>query len=540
MKNIILKLVAVILAVTATLGIVACDTSSGDQSSLHGKDSSSQGASDSSSGGVSDESTEKDLIFVSINDIHGSIEQDENGKNGLSNTAAVIDKMSENYGKVGKDVRDDIILFGNGDMFQGTAISNMSHGRAVIEAMNDMRFDGMGIGNHEFDWGLDTILAYFDGDESNGEANFPLVTANVYKKSEGKYISDIYDDDNVINSTIIEKSGVKVGLIGVIGPLENSILSARIADYSLRKEYVVDRVKEVALDLKADGAEIISLNIHNGDDYNEEFVNLNDNGDYLIDVVFNGHTHSTYKHEITRDDGINVPCVQGGSNNDAFAYIKLTYSTENDTIEYTSSGYRKISNSDYAYDSTVENTIREYRAQLIDSLPVLATSAKTVRNRSDLYDYVGNVMLNAFEADYSCSNTGGIRSTGDITANKDIKEDALYKIVPFDNAMYVIEMQGKGLYKYYTEQGDYNYYGIKDVAKSFYDLKYDENYYTVAIIDYVYTGSYFTPYLDYVKTAVKTDVMLRDLLVEDVRLCGLAGDKWDYNSAPHIGKVNWN
>ena len=218
----------------------------------------------------------------------------------------------------------------------------------------------------------------------------------------------------------------------------------------------------------------------------------------------------------------------------------MTYSTENGTIEYTSSGYRKISNSDYAYDSTVENTIREYRTQLIDSLPVLATSAKTVRSRSDLYDYVGNVMLNAFEADYSCSNTGGIRSTVDISANKEIKEDALDKIVPFDNAMYVIEMQGKGLYKYYTEQGNYNYYGIKDGAKSFYDLKDDENYYTVAIIDYVYTGSYFTPYLEYVKNAVKTDVMLRDLLVEDVKLCGLAGDKWDYNSAPHIGKVNWN
>lgn len=64
----------------------------------------------------------------------------------------------------------------------------MTNGLAVIECMNMMNFDVMGIGNHEFDWEIDTILQYFDGNTENGEANFPLLNANIY----------LYSDDSLL------------------------------------------------------------------------------------------------------------------------------------------------------------------------------------------------------------------------------------------------------------------------------------------------------------------------------------------------------
>ena len=532
MNNFFKKLIALTLIAVMSLCLFACDISDSDLGS-------SAGIGDSSSGGTHDGDVA--LTLVSINDIHGSIEQNENGTNGLSNTARIIDKMSANYGKADKDVRDDVALFGNGDMFQGTAISNMSRGRAVIEAMNDMRFDAMSLGNHEFDWGIETITAYFDGDATNGEANFPLVTANVYQKSGQTYLSDLSEDDNIVNGTIVEKSGVKIGYIGVIGPIENSIIVSKVQDYSFRQEYVVDRVKNVAIDLKNDGADIITVSIHYGENYNDELAALQNNGDYLIDVIFNGHTHSTYSQVAVRPDKSSVPVVQGGSNNRAFSYVKLTYSTDNGQITYNNYDYRTINSSDREYDETVETTIREYRSTLIDSLPALATSAVTVNYKNQLCDYIGNVAIAALQTDYFTSNYAGLRATGDITVGKPVKEDAFYKIIPFDNTMYVVKMRGEGLYKFYTKQGQYYYFAKNTNAKSIESLENDKNYYTLAIIDYVYTGVYFSNFMEYVDTSteVNSQLYLRDLLVEDAKLCGLSGKKWSYNNTPFIGRMDY-
>lgn len=527
--NLAKKLTATILAVISALTFIACSDIT---------DSSS-----SSGGGNTERSDEAKLTFVSINDIHGTIEQDADGLHGLSNTAKIIDKMSANYAS-GGDVRDDVVLFGNGDMFQGTAISNLSKGRAVIEAMNAMRFDGMGLGNHEFDWGLDVVTAYFDGDESNGEANFPLVAANVYQKSQSRYIADESLTDNIVNGLIVEKSGVKVGLIGVIGPCENSILQKRVADYSFREEYITNRVKDVATELRNDGAEIISVNVHWGDYYNEELANIKSGSDYLVDVIFNGHTHQQYKDEIRRGDGRYVPVVQGGRYNEAVAYVKLTYSTVNGNVEINSYGCKKVSDYEDEYDDTVENVVSSYAETLIDNLPVLATSAVTVNHAYTLTGYVGKLMTKALDSDYSASNYGGLRSNGDIEANKPIKEDAFYKIIPFDNAVYLVEIQGKGLYEYYENcyvqpdsDSKRHYFGKSDTAKNFSELKNDENYYTLAIIDYVYTGTYFSPYKKYIRKETETPLLLRDLLVEDAKLFGAANVKWSYSNEPLLGSL---
>lgn len=541
MNNLFRKIVAFAIIAIMPICMFACDTSnSGTNPSSSPIDSnSSYNRGDSSSSGTQDGKV--NLTLVSINDIHGSIEQNEDGTKGLSNTARLIDKMSANYGKSGKDVRADVALFGNGDMFQGTAISNMSRGKAVIAAMNDMRFDAMSLGNHEFDWGIETVTAYFDGDESNGEANFPLVTANVYQKSSQTYISDLSEDDNVVNGVIVEKSGVKVGYIGVIGPVENSIIASNVQDYSFRQDYVVDRVKDIALELKNDGADIITVSIHYDDYYNNEFAAIENNGDYLVDVIFNGHTHTTYSQTVRRPDGSTIPAIQGGANNRAFSYVKLTYSTDNGQIKYNDYGYRMIMDYDSDYDKTVESTIREYKTNLIDSLPVLATSSVTVSHSNQLCDYIANTAIAALQTEYFASNYGGLRSNGNITEGKPVKEDAFYKIIPFDNAMYVVKIRGEGLYNFYTKQSKNYYFGKNNNAKNFESLENDQNYYTLAIIDYVYTSVYFSNFMQYVdkSTEVNTQVYLRDILVEDARLCGLAGKKWSYNNTPFIGPIDY-
>ena len=80
------------------------------------------------------------------------------------------------------------MILSSGDMFQVTAVSNLSRGEVVVAAMNLIGFDAMTIGNHEFDWGVPALRRFCDGDEGNGEASFPFLAANIRLKASGELV----------------------------------------------------------------------------------------------------------------------------------------------------------------------------------------------------------------------------------------------------------------------------------------------------------------------------------------------------------------
>lgn len=490
---------------------------------------------------------ERKLTFVSLNDTHGSIEQNAAGKMGFSNTKVAIDRLSAFYrdGNGATTERDDLILFANGDMFQGQAVSNMSRGRAVLEAMNEMGFDGMSLGNHEFDWSLETVLAYFDGDETNGEANFPLVISNVTQKSAGKSIADLSDEDNVIAYAIVEKLGVKIGIIGVIGPCENSILAPMVADY--RFEDVVESVREAAVSLREAGAELVTVNIHYGNTgdpadlpMNRDIARLKSaDGKYLVDVLFNGHSHVRQKGSISRAGGADLPIVQAGADNQYVGYVSVIYNVETKAVRLADFGYQSVADVGTEYDRKVEETVAKYVRSIISSLPALATSAVTIGNKYDYADYTAAIMLQAFDADYSCSNFGGLRGTGGVIAGQAITEANLYEVIPFDNTVYLVTLPGQTIARIMEENGDSWYFGAKSGAQSLASLKGDDSLYTLAVIDYVYMGTYFSPYLDEVTAETPTGIIMRDLLIADVAAQGDAGILWSPQNGPILGQVDY-
>ncbi len=540
------KIQAFIVCVIATVSfsMMACQTS-GDNSSAN---SATKPYDSSIITPDKPQNDIKNIKFVSINDLHGYIEQDENGKNGLANTAYLINSLSAyfNDNDPETDVRDDLVLFANGDMFQGTALSNMSKGRAVIDAMNLMHFDGMGIGNHEFDWGLESIYTYFDGDEQNGEATFPLISSNIMQKSQNNsYIADLSDTDNILPYSIVEKSGVKVGLISVIGPLKNSILASKVADYDFLE--VDTSVKTTAKLLKAEGAELISVNIHCGNAESPLYYpsNLNianmkdDDGNYLVDVIFNGHTHTRNQAEcIKRTGGTDVPVIQAGGNNYQVGVATIAYNTKDQTTSVKGCETVNVKTVGTKADEDVKNSIKNSSNNLTNTLPTLAVSSLTLKNRYAIEDYVANIMIKSFNADFSLSNSGGLRGTGSITANQPIKESNLYEIIPFDNVVYYVTISAKALYNFYVTDGGSHYY-YDTSGKSFESLQDDDGYYTLAIIDYVYEGEYFAECRKSVTSAVKTNLELRELLKRDVEKQGELGLKWTYENGSYLEVQEW-
>jgi len=178
----------------------------------------SSSSSTSSSSSLNSSSVTKEYVnLVSANDTHGRLVTGD-GDNGFDVLSSKFNDLENKYG--------DFIKIANGDIFQGKFESNVLYGRPIVDCMNAMEFDAMVIGNHEFDWGLDKIAAYNDGDESNGEANFPFLACNIVDKATNKLL------DWVEPYTIVENNGSKVGLIGAIGTNLTSSITSSLLDTS--------------------------------------------------------------------------------------------------------------------------------------------------------------------------------------------------------------------------------------------------------------------------------------------------------------------
>ena len=449
-----------------------------------------------------------DLTILTINDLHGHIEQDEYGMNGLSNTAYLIDQIRN------ENPFDDVLLIGNGDMFQGTAISNMTYGSVVIEAMNMMEFDAMGIGNHDFDWDLDTVLAYFDGNPNNGEADFPLLNANIYYEVDDTLV--IISGGNMFEYVVIEKEGIQVGVISYVGDIFYSIAYNRSLGYYFDLD-LAGSVQSIATDLKDNGVDVIVVNIHDGNRedikdfyFNQQLAALTDtSGNYLVDVVINGHAHAKQADMILRSNGSPCMLIQAGGNNAAFGEIVLSIDTSTMEIVNQSVAWVDVVSAGTNYDVEIENYIDQVSAALGD--PILTVAGETVNERSDLYAWVGNVMLNATDTDVAISNLGGVRSTGGITAGQNVTLSQLYEISPFDNTVVVMELT------YDEIQTIISNTNLFYEVKSGVTLQQGQTY-RVSIIDYVY---YWTQWESMRSSAdIDTALYIRDLLIEDLTIKG--------------------
>lgn len=457
------------------------------------------------------------LNILEMNDMHGHAYSTTSFD--LSNVSGYVNELRNTK------PYDNVLLIANGDMFQGTAFSNISHGRSVINVMNELNFDMMGIGNHEFDWGLSEVLAYWDGNEYNGEASFPLINGNVRdNKNNNLIVGEDNDSDNIHPYAIVEKSGIKIGLLSYIADQTSSICQNKFGSYYIdcygnRDSNFLSVVKSHAQSVKQQGADIVVLNIHEGNSnspeslyYNQAFASLKDNeGDYLIDAVINGHTHSTQATTISRSGGNPLPIVQGGANCNGVGEIDITYNRANKEID--SINVKNVTDLfDYNDDSVKAVLESEYAIIKPQISEVLGVSSTFV-SKNHLGQWTTNIMKQYSGADFAFINTGGIRSTGGIKNGTSITLENLYEINPFDNSLVYVTVLGSELKDFASRNNGYYYFDSSfDVSSII-----DDQRYNILTIDYVYYSTYFTNSFVTAKEVQISTLCARDLMVKELK-----------------------
>lgn len=218
---------------------------------------------------------QKKLVILHINDTHSHIEplpmtdKYNPGQGGVVNRKAIIDSI--------RRVEKNVLLIDAGDFVQGTPYYNMFKGRAEVDAMNLMKYDLTVIGNHEFDYGLDTLKMAFK------RLKFPVLCCNYD-------FSQTVLKDMVKPYIILKKDGIKIGIIGVGIDPEGLVQKDKYAGMTFKP--IIETVNEYAKLLKEEKkCDLIICVSHIGYTQDQVLAEKSEN----LDIIIGAHSHTFMK-----------------------------------------------------------------------------------------------------------------------------------------------------------------------------------------------------------------------------------------------------
>ncbi len=274
------------------------------------------------------------FTILHTNDFHGNLEPA--GSN--PGAARVAQKIVDVETEVGAD---KVLVFDAGDMMQGTLLSNITKGIPTIDYYSTIGYDLTTFGNHEFDWGQDTLA------DRATDATFPMVAANIVQKVDDSCAGwdrpVLTGTDGVTTYTIepyevftigTAPDEVQIGVIGV-GSVETPYITIAEATQGLCFKDPYESIVHYYDDMLAEGADVLVVVSHNGwtdGGYGYGFTvygdqtlakKLNDGG-YPVSLIIGGHSHTD----------VTTPFVYG----------------ETTVVQAHYSG-RKVGRADFTYDT---------------------------------------------------------------------------------------------------------------------------------------------------------------------------------------------
>ena len=144
---------------------------------------------------------EQRLTILHTNDLLGRLLPepyfDEADWGGFARLAHLIEEQ--------RSVRpDSVLIVDGGDALGDSPLAGMDAGRMVVRLMNGMGYDALAVGNHEFDYGLDSLRI------RASEANFNVLSANVRVAPDSTALFAPF--------VLVERAGLQIALIGLLSP----------------------------------------------------------------------------------------------------------------------------------------------------------------------------------------------------------------------------------------------------------------------------------------------------------------------------------
>ncbi|NVO28331.1 multifunctional 2',3'-cyclic-nucleotide 2'-phosphodiesterase/5'-nucleotidase/3'-nucleotidase [Donghicola sp. C2-DW-16] len=331
---------------------------------------------------------------------------------------------------------DNTVLFDGGDQFQGTLFYTYYKGKLAAEMMNKLGYDGMTVGNHEFDDGPEVLAGFMDA------VQFPVLMSNADVSMEPAL------KDKLKKSTVIERNGQKIGLIGLT-PQDTDELSSP-GDKVIFTD-PVDAVQGEVDKLTAEGVNKIIVLSHSGYAVDKR-VAAETTG---VDVIVGGHTN-TLLGDMEGAEGPYPTVVNGTQILSAYAYgkflgeLNIVFDDEGNIKE--AAGAPIIMDAAVTEDEATVARIAEAAKPLEEIRnKVVAASAEAIdgdRNscrakECQMGNLVADAMLDRVKdqgIQIAIQNGGGVRASidaGDVTMGE------VLTVLPFQNTLSTFQVTGQ-------------------------------------------------------------------------------------------------
>ena len=333
------------------------------------------------------------------------------------------------------------ILVDGGDQFQGSLFYTYYKGKVAAEMMTALGYDAMTVGNHEFDDGPEILRGFMDA------VGFPVLMSNADVSGE-PLLADV-----LMPSTIIERGGEKIGLIGLT-PEDTPDLASPGPNISFHNP--VTAVEREIAKLTAEGVTRIVVLSHSGYEVDKRVAAAVDG----IDVIVGGHSNTflsntsdkakgPYPTWIETPDGGRTAVVQ------AYAYGKylgkLDVSFDEDGVVTEAVGEPIVVDGAVAEDSPLKERIAALSLPLDEIRDkVVAETAAPIEGSRDICrvqecemgNLVAEAMLDRVKdqgISIAFANSGGLRASidaGPITMGE------VLTVLPFQNVISTFTLTG--------------------------------------------------------------------------------------------------
>ena len=222
--------------------------------------------------------TKKQLVVLHTNDVHSCIMPlNENLDNkDLAGRGGFVRRV--NMIKEQRALHPDLLFFDSGDFSQGSGYYTLFKGDVEVGLMNQMGYDAVTIGNHEFDFGLENMARLFR------MANFPIVCSNY--DFTGTPCDGLVKDYITIN-----RNGLKIGVFALGAPLKGLVANKNCEGVKFLDPAETAK-KYVKLLRKQEKCDVVICLSHLGWEISEypdqQFIREIDG----CDLVLGGHTHT--------------------------------------------------------------------------------------------------------------------------------------------------------------------------------------------------------------------------------------------------------
>ncbi len=388
-----------------------------------------------------------DLFIIHTNDVHARVTAGEDDGAGYAKLATII--------KTARSITNNVLVLDAGDVTHGTNFANLFNGATIGDLLIMSGYDAVAPGNHDFNYGIDNLLALSDAAEE--VSDLKVLSANITDE-DGYFLFQPYQ--------LYDFNGFKVCVIGLTTPDTKTKSHPKNTEGVEFDNPVIYQNAQAAIDLAHEIADYVVVLGHIGTVADGEsgltstIICENIDG---IDLFVDGHSHSVLSGdnyvngtlivsagEYMQNIGVVDILVKDGEVASEDAFLIASSDVLDPANSALAKQYGIVDVPDdpevAAYIESVNEAIEARFGEVVATIPTdLDGERDHVRTRkTNLSAIVCDAITAETGADFTIVNGGGIRaslSAGDVTLGE------VNAVLPFTNIVTVCEITGDEVYQ---------------------------------------------------------------------------------------------